>query len=383
VLSPLTHECAAGGRLLELRNPSLSAKQLDEVLRPFLDGDLLFARDTEYRMTNSIFAPITDALDRAGLAPKEVHLCLAVGGSCLIPQVQAALRGHVPKARLLTYDDPDAIQTAVARGAALHALALALTGHGFVRPISHDVISLRTSRGVVALVPKGVELPFPGAESAKRVTGLIVPQTVSAGSGIDLRVEVVAGSGSDERVLDHRMWRLPAPIARGEALLLEVQLDENQVLDVQLALAADPEGRRFDLRIENPLTNVVNPQPARVKLDERERLRTNAVLAHEVPAAVAAARGSAKAPPRLPQLARMPARLRHPVGMATWPARWATKTVRRSSPARRPTRNRAGAGPGSTSRSTCAAAASSRRPSRRPTRRSPSRERHRTSCCAR
>jgi tetratricopeptide (TPR) repeat protein len=292
VRSPLTHECAVGGRLLELRNPSLPTWRFEEILRPLLDTDLLFARDTEYRMTNSIFSPITDALDRAGLAPKEIHVCLAVGGSCLIPQVQAALRGHFPKARLLTYDDPDAIQTAVARGAALHALALALTGRGLVRPISHDVVSLRTARGVVALVPKGIELPFPGADSAKRVAGLTVPQTVSDGRGLDLRVEVVAGSGGEERVLDHRIWRLPSPISKGEELLLEVQLDENQVLDVQLALAADPENRRFDLQIENPLTNVVNPQPARVKLDElEERLRTNAVPAHDVPAAISAVAG--------------------------------------------------------------------------------------------
>jgi tetratricopeptide (TPR) repeat protein len=292
VRSPLTHECAVGGRLLELRNPSLSTGKFEEILRPFLDTDLLFARDTEYRMTNSIFAPITDALDRAGLAPGQVHLCLAVGGSCLIPQVQAALRGHFSKARLLTYDDPTAIQTAVARGAALHALSLALTGRGLVRPISHDAISLRTSTGAVELVPKGVELPFPGPDSAKRVAGLTVPQTVSSGRGLDLRVEVAAGSGAEARVLDHRIWRLPAPISKGEALQLEVQLDENQVLDLQLALAADPDGQHFDLQIENPLTNVVNPQPARVKLDAlEERLRTNSVPAHEVPAAISEVAG--------------------------------------------------------------------------------------------
>ena len=286
VRSPLTLECAAGGRLLELRNPSLSARQLDEILKPFLDTDLLFARDTEYRMTNSLFSPITDALDRAGLAPGQVDACLAVGGSCLIPQVQAALRGYFTKARLLTHGDADATQTAVARGAALHALALAMTGHGLVRPISHDVISLRTSTGSVELVPKGVELPFPGAGSWKRVAGLTVPKTVPSGRGLDLRVEVVAGAGEDARVLDNRIWTLPPPVTKGEPLTLEVQLDENQVLDVQLTMDADP-SQRVALTIENPLTNVVNPQPARVALDKLEEdLRTNAVPLELVPAKI-------------------------------------------------------------------------------------------------
>jgi len=52
------------GRNLMLTNPSLGVNKFDDLLEPFLDEGLLFVKETEYRQTLSIFAPIRDALEQ-------------------------------------------------------------------------------------------------------------------------------------------------------------------------------------------------------------------------------------------------------------------------------------------------------------------------------
>ena len=114
-----------------------------------------------------MFAPLQDALDRSGVESGEVDYFLMVGGSSLIPQVVRAVRPFFPNAEVLAYPDRDSVQTAVARGAALHALALATAGHGLVQPVANDTISLRTEAHLVELIPKGAGLPFPADGWAK------------------------------------------------------------------------------------------------------------------------------------------------------------------------------------------------------------------------
>ena len=79
----------------------MTAEQFETVLEPFLDTELLYAKETEYQLTCSIFAPLQDALERAGLRPSEVNLCLLVGGSSLIPQVKTAVAQYFRAAKVL------------------------------------------------------------------------------------------------------------------------------------------------------------------------------------------------------------------------------------------------------------------------------------------
>lgn len=270
------------GRTLELRNPTLTAEELERLLEPFLDRDLLYARDTEYRLTCSIFAPLQDALDRASLRPENIDVLLLVGGSTLSPHVRAAVRDYAPRARVLVHPDPESVQVAVARGAAWHALALAVTGRGLIQPISHDTISLRTQDRLFALVPAGAPLPFPGGTEMARREGLLVPVT-STSEPVPVRVELVAGEPGHERLLHGGRWDVPAPVTAGEGLFVEYRFDENQVLEVALGLASDPEGHRYACTIENPLTHVVNPSATRLKLEElEEAIRTGAIPSAEV-----------------------------------------------------------------------------------------------------
>lgn len=268
-----------GDREIELADPTLRRDELETILAPFLDRDLLYTAGSEYRTQLSIFAPIQDALERAGLEYGEVDYVLLAGGSVLIPQVVAAIERAFERATVMSYSTPSGVQTAVARGAAYHAMSLALFGEGIFKPITHDAISLRTSDGLVEIVPKGVELPYPLNRREESWDALAVPETCQSG-WLELRIEVVVGN--DHHMLDSRLWEIPGPVEKGEPLRVDVCLDENQVL--HLTLQSEREGARpFHMRIENPITHVVNPGEVRLRIEETERaLETGVVPPHEV-----------------------------------------------------------------------------------------------------
>ena len=254
-------------REVQLADPTLTRAELESILEPFLDRDLLFTAGSEYRTQLSIFAPIQDALERAVLEPGDVDYVLLAGGSTLVPYVVKAIETAFDRASVLAYSTSAGVQTAVARGAAYHAMSLALFGEGIVKPITHDAISLRTNSGLVEIVPKGVELPYPLDRQSECWEALAVPESCRDGS-LDLRIEVVAGG--DQHLLDSRLWKIPGPVEKGDPLSIEVCLDENQVL--HLMMRSEREGSRpFTMRVENPITHVVNPGEVRLRIEETER----------------------------------------------------------------------------------------------------------------
>lgn len=260
-------------RELHLQSPALSLAQFESVLAPFLERDLLLPREDDYRITCSIFAPIEDALSRGGLDPEAIDLCLLVGGSALIPQVQDAVTEFFPNARVLSFEDREDAQTAVAQGAALHALSLALTGRGVLQPICHDDIYLETRQGALRLITAGAALPFPPGESYQSTDELLAPEQIPAGQQGAIRVRLTAGA--ERRELFENTWELRGPIRKGERLVLEYRLDENQVLRLRLYRQAAPEAGEFRGHVENPLTHVVNPSETRRRIQElEEQLRT-------------------------------------------------------------------------------------------------------------
>ena len=150
---PNVYPCRCPSRTgLALRTPRLSAEQFERVLEPFLDTESLYARDTEYYMTRSIFSPIFNSLDCADLSPEEIHSCLLVGGSSLIPQVRDAVEQFFPAGSILAHDDRQATQIAVARGAAYNALSLALTGKSIVEPVASEDLYLSAEGGPIELI---------------------------------------------------------------------------------------------------------------------------------------------------------------------------------------------------------------------------------------
>jgi molecular chaperone DnaK (HSP70) len=278
---PGVHHCMLGGRSLALSSSKLTASEFENVLRPFLDQDLLYARETEYRLTCSIFAPLQDALDRAGLETRSVDFCLAIGGSSLIPQVIEALTKHFVNGTVLTYPSRDDAKTCVSRGAAYHALALSAFGKPLVQPICHDEIAVRSASGLIPLVPKGALLPYPSDGSFGQCSQIAVPKTVLL-EPCDLRVELVASD--DERLLLRKIWSIPGPTTQGTPICLEYRIDENQVLHLRARLRDALQVGSFEAVVENPLTNVVNPQPKRLQIEQLEEdLRLGTVSKQEIP----------------------------------------------------------------------------------------------------
>jgi molecular chaperone DnaK (HSP70) len=284
----ITHDVLRDGKggYYALKNPSVTLRELEKALEPFLDPDLLYFRETEYRSACSILAPIEDALTRASLDQGKVDFCLLVGGSSLLPQVQDALARYFSKDRLLTFGDPEKLQLAVARGAAWHALALAVFGRGLVEARSHVTLAIRTQRKLFSLISQGTPLPFP-PQGYKRCEGLSIPVTSLTGE-VPLRVEVVRVDGTEETLLHAGLWRIRGPVSAGTPLLLQYRLDENQVLDLRLVLG-DPDGSKYEYecQIENPLTHVANPGKTRLELEElEERIRTKQIPDDALPKAL-------------------------------------------------------------------------------------------------
>ncbi|MBK6315427.1 MAG: Hsp70 family protein [Blastocatellia bacterium] len=266
-------------RELRLKNPTLTLEEFESLLDPFLERDPLFGSNSEYRVELSIFAPIWDAFDRTGLSADDIDFVMLAGGSTLIPQVVSAIRDAFPRATVIRYDDAMSVQTAVARGAAYHALSLALFGEGIVRPVTLESISLRTSSGLAEVIPKGVDLPYPKEGGWSRPCVLAVPAARAHGP-VEMRIEVV--SGVDSTLLDVRYWDMPPSCTAGQPLRVESRLDENRQLHLRVSTDDDAQ-EPLAVRIENPITHVVNPGEVRLRIEQTERqLESESVPASEI-----------------------------------------------------------------------------------------------------
>lgn len=265
------------GSSLTLTNPKLGFMEFDNLLEPFLDEGLLFVKETEYRQTLSIFAPIRDALDKSGLEDVNIDYCLLVGGSCLIPHIPAKLDAYFPIAEILSFDTPDAMQTAVARGAALNALSLALCQRPIIQPICQETIALVTASGPFELIRRGTPLPWPPHGDFEEVITLAIPED-SVLDPVSMRVEVVACEELGHRPLMSNLWEIPAPVAAGERIRLEYRYDENQVLEVRISHAEREDVDELHAVREHPLTHIVNPQAVKLRIAEtEEKLRSGEV----------------------------------------------------------------------------------------------------------
>jgi hypothetical protein len=268
-------------RTLTLQSPKLSAAEFEQVLAPFFDRDLLLPREDEYRVSCSIFAPLEDAMLRGRIDSTEIDLCLLAGGSCLIPQVADVVGDYFSNARVLSFPTRDDTQTAIAKGAALHALSLALTGKAVFQPVCHDDICFQTSRGPVVLVPRGAELPYPPGGGFRRKDDFKAPRPVEAGTEGEIRIQIVAGD--EQRTLFEEIWQITGPVKRGAPLWLDFRFNENQILDLAMGKAGDDS--QFERTVQNPLTHVVNPNATKARIEDlEEKLRTRNVTREEMPA---------------------------------------------------------------------------------------------------
>jgi len=264
-------------RQFRLTRPQLSARQWEDLIRPFLDTDHLYARESEYRLTQSVFAPLQDALERARLKVDQVDLVLLVGGSTLIPQVQKEVRRFFGSAEVVTLRDPLDVQLAISRGAAWHAFFLEATGRPFIQPVLMDTYALLIGDGEpYPLVEAGTPIPHPADGSAVTKDCFVIPR----GFAGELALEVVARS--TRQTIFSEKWRMDEEIDPGEPVTVEMMVGANWELDFRAYLTNRPEAT-FAITVENPLVNTVNPNQTRLRIEELEddlRRRGGPVAAH-------------------------------------------------------------------------------------------------------
>src|SRR5262249_11289485 len=178
-----------------------------------------------------------------------------------------------------TYDDHETFQTAVARGGAYHALLLTVTGNGLFQPVASDSIYIQTENGPVELIPGLASLPYPGTGKRWAESRQLAVPVSSMDNSVEVRVEL---RDSHDAILEMRVFEIPAPVRKGEPLVLRYRMDENQVLRFTVALAKTPEEVIDEGKVESPLTHVINPSKARTEIDRlEEALRTNRVPREE------------------------------------------------------------------------------------------------------
>ena len=267
-------------RELRLKNPKLTASKFEEIMEPFLDTEFLYLRETDYYAECSIFSPLADALERCGLEQDDIDYCLMVGGSSLIPQVDQAVTEYFNQAVMLRFDDYDAVQTCVARGAAVQALSLELYGHGLVRTVVSEDIFINTSEGAQRIIPQGHDLPYPSDGDFASYDKLVIPES-SRINPKPLRIELLAGE--EKRIIQSYSWPLTMPSQKGEELTLLYRMDQNQVLNVFLKRSRSGASEVFDCVINNPLVAVVNAAEARIRVEElEEKLRCNEIVKSQI-----------------------------------------------------------------------------------------------------
>ena len=252
------------GRELHLPTPSLDLPSFEKILGPFLDPDHLGARETEFRLSQSIFAPLTDALERARMDPTDLDAVLLVGGSSAIFQVRQALQRMFPKAAILRFANPDDAKTCVSRGAAWHALAVQVTGRPLIQPVTPDELALVTQGSApLTLVPSGSPLPFPPDGGFMRVDLLAVPRSGAEAMKLELRAQ-----GAGRTVLEER-WELAVEVRKDDPITLEYRLTASQDFECRAWLAKHPQDV-FEVHHQNPLTHTVNPNAIRARIEETE-----------------------------------------------------------------------------------------------------------------
>lgn len=255
-----------GNRTFQFARPSLTASQWENLLMPFLDKDFLYARQTEFRLTQSIIAPLQDALDRAGSRPEEIDFCLMVGGSSLIPLVREAIESYFQKSAVGFFHDPLAIQLSVARGAAWNSLYKTKTGHNLICPVLHEGLALVTAgEATYPLVPAQTPLPYPADGSWARVE-LVMPHHKDLFA--DKLLLKIVGAKDGETIL-HEIWNMPESVTAGAGIVLEYRVTAGKQFQCKAFLNENPD-IIFEQAIENPLVNVINPGSIRLLIEEKE-----------------------------------------------------------------------------------------------------------------
>ncbi len=252
-----------------LREPSITAAQWNEIIGPFIDCEVLHVKETEYTMELSVFAPIEDALRRGNVVQEEIDVVLLAGGSSKIPNIKDAIADYFNLAAVHTFDGSVEVQTAVARGAALHAAFVELHGMPLVRPICLDGIGLLTNNSKpYELVARNTPLPYPADGGLLTVRDFRIPASTTR----ELRIDFVSLPNGQR--LQAATWYLDSNVMEDDLITIQYRFTASQVFEFVAFTERHPE-IRYEATLDNPFVAVSNTNEVMLHIQElEEELRT-------------------------------------------------------------------------------------------------------------
>lgn len=260
------------GRHLVFKQPTLNVAAFNKLLVPFLDPEPLPDAGDEYVLRNSVFAPVLQAMVRAKLDRRDLTGVLLCGSSSLLPPVQRAMQKFLPDASQVMLGQPEDLQAAVARGAAIQALSLQVLGKPVVEPVCSAEVSLKLIDGAAVMTRAGSAVP-----NGSTAPIVLRPPRDSERGGMEIAVEVLSDG---KRSAGVSLWHLPAPVRADERLELNWHMDENQCVELTLVRPGHADTAAFSKRFDAPIMHRDPSQIVRCRLLEREeRFRTDAVPA--------------------------------------------------------------------------------------------------------
>lgn len=242
---------------LSLDHPSMTMGQFADALRPFLEGH-------DPKVSGShVFAPVADALSKAGLPAGDLDAVLFIGGSAANPLVRRTVMNHLPgSVRAIV---PADLRSHVSRGAAIHCLGFHAFGFDLIRPITPEPIFVLARGGrLETIVPASTEVPSPKPFET-------VLEVVRSGQ---LVVELPICVSNKSKLLG--LLRLESPGTGGFAVGDKVRMTATVTHEKLLSIEADVAGARVEAVILNPLSNQeLTPEETRM-LEAKQRF--NAAL---------------------------------------------------------------------------------------------------------
>jgi molecular chaperone DnaK (HSP70) len=232
----------------------LSLDDLLKTVKPFISETALLVNQNEFYISNTIFSPIKDCLDRSNWESDEVTDIILVGGSSLFYFYKEALVQAFPDANVISSKNREEAQHPISIGAANHGLFQLVVGKPVLKSVVSQSIKLRTDKGHIALIPDGSELPFDSDYD-----GLTVPNLPSESR--ELTFEISSGGFT----LVSKTISLDSSIKKGEPIVLDYSMDENQRLQILARIGLGKNMKLYTVDFDNPFALEAN---ANAKMDQ-------------------------------------------------------------------------------------------------------------------
>lgn len=230
------HGIEAIGRDLKT-NFKLTKKEFDAVLEPFFESEVLEGEETN---EESIFNPIVDCCQKAGLHHLDIDIVLLNGGSCQNPYIKARLRESLvhlsnQKSAIQIIPTPD-LTNSVSRGAALYGYWKHERNKKTLQDIAAEQIGIIDSERLPhVLIESGDPIPYPKSGETELEQQFVTSRDSQKNLLIPFYVGLTKGVQKYFRSIK---FILPELTRKGTPLKIRYKIDNNKVLHWYIKVGA-------------------------------------------------------------------------------------------------------------------------------------------------